>query len=210
MWFGKLPLDAKPVTISGSFSGSRLDSVSIKEIHLDESVPRDAFTWILRDGRSAGKGLSIDVTLNPIYLIPGKFNHLLHVKTDLEQTPSITINLSGDLSGSLIASPPRILFGNYELGVPMSESVELVANDNLPFTITGIESNDPELVASFSAGETLNKQMITIQFNPIEDRPRFQTQVRISTDLKNNSEMFLDVHGFQKRPPKKLTPRATY
>lgn len=210
LWFGRLPHQADPVTLSAKLTGSMLDSVVISDLHIERSVPENAFIWKFKDNRSGGGDLSLDVTLYPPRLIPGKFNYVLTLDTNLEHTPHVFLNLSGELSGLLTATPPRLLFGNYEPGIPMEEPIELQSSDSRAFRIKEIFPGDPEISVVFQSDLLSVKHSLVVHLNPLEDRPRFETQIKIITDLESDSDILLDVHGFQKRIPKKITPRAVY
>lgn len=210
LWFGRITRHTNPVTITTSLDGSLGKTVIIKDILVEKSAPQGVFGWNLRDDRNQGGKLHLEVTLDPSGLIPGKFNYIMTIQTDLIDTPKVIVNLSGEISGSLSSTPSHMLFGNYELGVPMMETVEILSSENKPFAITSIESSDPELSFEFTSGVIATTHRILVHFHPSENRPRFETQVRISTTLETDSQMLLDVHGFQKRIPKKMTPREVY
>jgi hypothetical protein len=133
--------------------------------------------------------------------------HQLIVETDLVDTPDLRVNLSGELTGFVYSTPPRILFGNYELGIPMQETVVIQTYRHVPFCVIAAESDDPEISVMVQSDEASLEQVLTIRFEPVEDRLRFQAQIKITTDIGSRSGMLLDVHGFQKRQPKKLSLR---
>lgn len=206
LWFGSLN-GPEPVTRSCTFQGTRVDSVSITRIRPGDDVPENVYTWKLNDLRNSGEGLQLDVTFHAENAVPGRFVHQLIVETDLADTPELRVNLSGELTGFIYSTPPRLLFANYETGVPMQESVTIQTYRNVPFSVIAVESDDPEISVTIHGDQASLEQVLTVSFKPVEDRPRFQAKVKITTDIGSRSEMFLDVHGFQKRQPKKLSLR---
>lgn len=210
LWFDRIT-GTEPVTRTVSLKGTRLDSVTIKSIRIASAVPDDAYTWVLNDARPKGlRSVTIDVTLHPDKIIPGKFNHTLQIDSDLEIGGSIQVRLSGEILGPLSFTPPRILFGNYIENEAMQETVTIQSNTGTPFAIREIVSEDSEVTVSEPGTASLDRHEVTVFFTPRKDRERLHTRLRIRTDLENQSEMYLDVHGFRKRQPKKMTPRAVY
>ncbi|MCD4652465.1 DUF1573 domain-containing protein [bacterium] len=210
LWFDRIS-DLKPISRTFSLDGTRLDTVVIKNIRIKSSVPEGTYTWKLNDGRPRGlRSVTLDITLHPDRIIPGKFNHTLVVETDLEVSSNIEIRLSGEVLGPLSFDPARVLFGNYQTGEVLEETVVIRANTGKAFLITEIESLDSEIQVKQKNNFEALAHTLIIRLDSKEDRERIQTRIRITTNLDNQSEMYLDVHGFRKRQPKQITPRAVY
>ena len=195
-----------------SLTGTKLDTVKITDISIISPVPDGLYTWKLNDGRPRGlKSITCDITLHPEKMIPGKFNHTLQIKTDLDIANTIDVRLSGEVTGPLNSDPRRILFSNYEIGVPLEEKLTIMEDAERSFKILEVDSGDPEVLVKVTSEDRPAKtHTIEVQFTPVEDRPRIQTQIRVKTSLKKQGELLIDVHGFKKRVRKEITPRAVY
>ncbi|HPQ42462.1 MAG TPA: hypothetical protein PLV45_18970, partial [bacterium] len=123
---------------------------------------------------------------------------------------TLEVRLSGEVLGPLSFEPARILFGNYVQNEAMEQTVEIRSNTGKPFTIREIVSEDSEITVTGPEAGPAESHTITVRFLPRQDRERVQTHLKISTDLEPQSEMYLDIHGYRKREPKRMTPRAVY
>ncbi|MBN1297091.1 DUF1573 domain-containing protein [bacterium] len=210
LWFDRIT-DRHPVTRTCSLDGSRLDTVSIKSIHLNSPVPDGAYTWTLNDARPSGqRSITLDVTLHPDKIIPGKFNHTLLIETDLETAGTLEVRLNGEIAGTLSTEPARVLFANFVPGQSLEETVVVQTCMGMPFVIREATSDDTEVTVDIESSHPAAAHKIHIQFNPVLDRERLFARIKISTDLADQAELYLDINGFRKRIPKEITPRAVY
>jgi len=210
LWFDKIST-VKPLTRTLSLEGTKLETMSVKEIKIISPVPEGSYSWILNDGRKEGvKSVTLDVTLHPAKLIPGKFNHTLSIVTDVEPFGTVDVRLTGQVTGPISCEPKRILFGNYILGQEFTESVEITVANNKKFEILSIEPMDSELSVVQNSEGSARAHQFTVSFKPETNRDRLAAKVLIRTNLKRQSDMYLDVNGFKKREQKRITPRAVY
>lgn len=186
--------------------------MNVKEIRLRSKVPEGAYSWVLNDGRERGvKSVTLDVTLDPTKLLTGRFNHTLEIVTDLEKAGILSLNLSGEVTGPFTMTPAKVLFSNYETANSYEQIVEISVNTAEPFQLLSIEPEDPEItVERISPAETAKVHTIKVKYRAETDRQRLSTRIKLNTDYKTQSGVYLDIQGFRKRQPKRLTPRPVY
>jgi len=210
LWFDRIS-DSNPVNRTLSLEGTKIDTVKITDIRVETSVPEGTYTWKLNDGRPRGlRSITLDVTFHPDKIIPGKFNHTLVIETDLKIAPLIKVRLNGEVLGPLSFEPSRVLFGNFQIGEPVEKDVIVRANSGKKFSIEKLNSLDDEVTVTLKDKGVKTEHVLKIRFVPAQNRERLQTRIHVVTSLVDETEMYLDIHGFRKRQAKQMTPHEVY
>lgn len=206
MWYGKVT-NLEPVTRSVSFLGSKADLFTIENIRLSDDAPEGSFSWNLKDNRAENRGITLEVVFHPEKAFPGRFMYQLFVETDLPDTPEYAINLGGELEGVVYSIPSRVVFANFQLAIPVKETLTIKTHLQKPFSITKVDSFDSEITVDYIADVSGPEHQVFIHFKPVTERQILQTQILISTDLDNQSDILIDIHGFQRRERRKISLR---
>jgi hypothetical protein len=125
-------------------------------------------------------------------LIPGAYNDVVKVKTNVPQNPSFTISVRTKVMGNLVVAPGSLNFGLVEGGQELDSSVKVTAaKKDVAFNITKAEIDIPELDVQIEQGDS--SQEVTIHISgaalPIDhekavtNRGRMMGFLNIYTDL---------------------------
>ncbi len=192
-------------TQSVELTGKELDTVKIKNVRLDtKDVEKygKAISWKLNDKRPQGeKKITLDVTLDPATLSPGRFNSKIIIETDLEQAKLTEIQLAAEILGPLTVVPPRIYYSNYESGIMQVKEIKIESNEGVEFQILGASvNNDRFTIEKFDTAASIS-HTLKVQFNP-DDQDRAKAILKVKTSSSEQPDLEVNIHGYKKRDRK--------
>lgn len=136
-------------------------------------------------------------------LSPGSYNEVIKVKTNVQQTPSITISVRARMLGNLTVAPGSLSFGMVEGGQEIDGSVKVTASrKDLDFQVTRAEIDIPDLDVSIEPGGSSQEVIVhvsgtaltTDSEEAVTNHGRMMGFLNIYTDLPN--EPVLKVRAF--------------
>jgi len=190
----------EPIVESLSFTGKEVDSIQITDVKMEKAERAENIQWKVHDNRDKDpKSFTMDVTLDPRSMKPGRFNENIIIKTDSEKVASVKVNISGDILGPISATPPRLYFGNYETGKSMSRTVKVESSENKTFRILKAELADKSLRVKTLDTSPKALHTLNIELDSKTKKDRFRTDLVITTDMKEHPEIIIPVNGYKKR-----------
>ncbi|MBN1356063.1 DUF1573 domain-containing protein [bacterium] len=199
LYFGRVK-PGERITKTLTFTGKEIGSIRIRDIKIENRDALNYVQWKLHDDRTGETGIyTMDITLDPGKIKPGRFTENLIIVTDSKVVPDLTFNISGEILGPISATPPRIYFGNYEPGQSMARSVKIESSSGRPFRILSATINHDSLKASISDSSPKTVHMLEVVLDPDIKQDRFRAELIVKTDLAEHPEIEIPINGYKQR-----------
>ena len=150
---------------------------------------------VQEQARSAGSPVTYHLTVTLNSTVPvGYFKDEITLKTNDPTGPNIPISVSAVVQSNVTVTPTVMNLGSVRPGDSMQKS--FVVRSSQPFKVVAIESNRPELTATFDANQARPLHPLTFTFKAPTAPGAFNAAIEIQTDVKDE-------------PPTKLMVFAT-
>ncbi|MBN1878705.1 DUF1573 domain-containing protein [bacterium] len=199
-WFGQMKQD-ETVTRPFVFEGKLLGEAQLSNIRIKEDSPnRNAYTWKLKDTTTGEtRELSLDVTVDATKIQPGRFTDIMLITTNLEKSPEIQLNLSGEVMGPIAATPQRLYFGQFEVNKEMEKTITLTSNTGQPFKIINASIDEKEFKIDPWKRDAAIEHTLKIRLFTDVPTDRIRTSLNITTDMGAQPNVQVEIHAYQQR-----------
>jgi hypothetical protein len=156
-------------------------------------------------GYDDDKYRQIKVMLMPT-IRTGRFFDKLTVHTDHKDMKDLQVDVMGDVTGDLSVMPNQLHFGLVQNSKQTERIITLKAMDNVNFKVLEIKSTIPEVTTSLETVEAGKQYRLHAQLKDGFAGDSLNGKLVITTDLKDDSTIQLDILGRQLPPTAQGVP----
>jgi hypothetical protein len=180
--------------------GGRLPDVKILSVTVDNLEHADYYQIEIADS-GEGETRQLGLVITPTDAIPiGRFGDKLVVKTDLEKVSTYDVYISGDLLGPIEVVPHALVLRSPSENEPLSGSISLKRTETTAFKVVSATCRDDRVHVHVSEPDTDGTIMIDMTLPGDFSDDRFRSELVIKTNLQEQPELMIPVHGYRQKP----------
>lgn len=183
--------------------GGKLPDVKILSVTVDNPEHVDYYQ-IEIDDSGEGETRRLGLVITPTDKIPiGRFGDKLVVKTNLEPVSTYDVYVSGDLLGPIEVVPHALVLRSSSENEPLSGSISLKRTETTAFKVVSATCRDDRVRVHVSEPDTDGTVTIDMTLPGDFSDDRFRSELVIQTDVQEQPELTIPVHGYRQKPPPK-------